>query len=350
MDHLWVEQETLAPKIGVVIPAYFSATPSDEMVRRLLWMTLSDGHHYSPPENVWVVVDGDARTARIVEEIREQLTLRQGAAFNVLPLAENQGKLGAIRRGIAALLAERPDIEYVIIRDGDGDHAAADIPALARAAGQLVAAYGHSRLIVIGARNSRHRPMGWIRGELETLLDGVTVDALAYHLARQGRALNLSHCRGDAVPDLSSGYKVYGRQAAVELFVEHEPQLACLEPAHYWRYGPETVTVIEGLLKGAVIAELRRLTWDGQPATSFGEFRHVSLYGDLLAWVYTRLEIPIEVAARLYDNRVPSMPLRTTTEGRDLLDAVRRHALERTRDYRGEGGAIPPPPPTVPFL
>ncbi|HHX64136.1 MAG TPA: hypothetical protein GX702_04510, partial [Chloroflexi bacterium] len=128
------------------------------------------------------------------------------------------------------------------------------------------------------------------------------------------------------------------------------PQLACLEPAHYWRYGPETVTVIEGLLKGAVIAELRRLTWDGQPATSFGEFRHVSLYGDLLAWVYTRLEIPIEVAARLYDNRVPSMPLRTTTEGRDLLDAVRRHALERTRDYRGEGGAIPPPPPTVPFL
>ena len=56
--------------------------------------------------------------------------------------------------------------------------------------------------------------MGWARGELETLLDRVTLDALAYRLAREGRALNLAHCCGDGVPDLSTGYKVYGRDVA----------------------------------------------------------------------------------------------------------------------------------------
>lgn len=346
----WIEQDALAPRIGVVVPAYFSAAPSDEMVRHLLWMTLSDDHHYLPPENVWVVVDGDERTARLLDEVRARRLRRHGATFNALPLARNHGKLGAIRQGIAALLAERPGVEYVIIRDGDGDHAAADIPALARAADHLAAAYGHSRLIVVGARASRHRPMGWLRGEIETLLDGVTLDALAYHLARQGQALDLSHCLGHTVPDLSSGYKVYGRQAALDLFVEHDPQMACLDPTAYWRYGPETVTVVEGVLRGAVLAEIRRLTWDGQPATSFGEFRQVSLYGDLLAWVFTRLSLPLDVAACFYDNRVPAMELRTATEGRDLLAAVRQHALERTRSFRGDAAPLPPPPPAVPYL
>ena len=151
----------------------------------------------------------------------------------------------------------------------------------------------------------------------------VTLDALTYALARQGRTLDLSHCSGQGVPDLSSGFKVYGREIAAKLFANSEPQLASLSPSDYWHYGPETVTIIEAGLGDALIAEISRLTWDGQPATSFGEFRQVALYGELLAWVYARLEIPLSVAARLYDNLTPHLPLRTTVQGAEMLDALR---------------------------
>ena len=346
----WIEQSVLAEKTGVVIPAYFSGKPPDEMVTHLLWMTLADTHHYVPLDNVWVVVDGDARTVRLLEPLRERLWQEHGSAIHILPLPENRGKLAALKEGITALLAANPAVQYIALRDGDGDHLPSFIPPLVRAADSLANAYAHSNLIVIGARRSRHRPMGWVRGELEALLDQVTLDALAYALARQGRALNLRHCVGDAVPDLSSGYKVYGRQAAQQLFVQHEPQMACLSATDYWHYGPETVTIVESLLSGTILAEVQRLTWDGQPTTSFGEFRHVALYGELLAWVYARLEIPLAVAAQLYDNYTPSMLLRTTAQGNEAVDAVRAYALEKVKTYRGEQGPIPAPMPVVPFV
>lgn len=347
----WIEHSELAQITGMVVPAYFSSKPSDDTVRQLLWITLGDCHHYLPLQSVYVVVDGDPRTTRLVAELRERLRREHGATFQLLPLPKNRGKLWALKEGITALLAERPSIRYVIIRDGDGDHAIADMPHLVRAAAHLAEAYGHSRVIVIGSRRSRHRPMGWVRGELEALLDHVTLSALSYHLATQGRALNLSHCLGQgAVPDLSSGYKVYGREIAEELFVRHEPRLECLSPEDYWHYGPETMTIVEGILAGAVVAEVPRLTWDGQPATSFGEFKHLSLYGELLAWVFSRLRIPLAVAAQLYDNYAPTMPLRTTVEGSQLLASLRTYALEKVSQYIGATGAIPPPKPTLPFL
>ncbi len=347
----WIEQSELAQITGMVIPAYFSSKPSDDTVRQLLWMTLGDCHHYLPLQDIYVVVDGDPRTAQLADELRERLRREHGMTFNLMPLPENRGKLWAIKEGIAALLAECPSISYIAIRDGDGDHAISDLPHLVRVAAHLAEAYGHSRVIVIGSRRSRHRPLGWVRGELEALLDHVTLSALSYHLATRGRALNLSHCLGQgAVADLSSGYKVYGRQIAQELFVDHKPRLECLSTEDYWHYGPETVTIVEGVLAGAVIAEAQRLTWDGQPTTSFGEFKHLLLYGELLAWVFARLRIPLEVAAQLYDNYVPAMPLKTTAEGNQLLSALRAYALEKTRKHYGAAEAIPPPKPTLPFV
>ena len=119
--------------------------------------------------------------------------------------------------------------------------------------GLLRDAYAHTRLIVLGARRSRHHPMGSNRGELETLLDQVTLDALAFALVRQGRAINLAHCHTGRVPDVSSGYKVYGRQMAEALFVETEPRLQGLSAHDYWHFGPETVPVVEAMLSGGVL-------------------------------------------------------------------------------------------------
>ena len=349
--HRWTDQSELFRMVGTVVPAYFSSKPTDDTVRHLLRVTLGDCHHYTRLESVWVVIDGDPRTARLVEELRERVFCEQRSTFNTLVLPENRGKLWAIKEGARALLDARPSVGYVVTRDCDGDHAVSDMPALVRAAIHLAEVRGDSRVIVIGARRSRHRPMGWVRGELEALLDRVMLDALAYALARQGRALDLSHCQSrNSVPDLSSGYKVYGREIAKALFLEHEPQMACLSAPDYWHYGPEMVSIVEGILAGAVIGEMQRLTWDGQPTTSFGEFDHLSFHGELLAWVCSRLELPLQVAAQFYDNCVPGTSLRTTAQGRDLLVSLRHYALARVQAYRKQSGPLPAARPTMPFL
>jgi hypothetical protein len=339
----WLDHAELGRLTGMVVPAYFSATPSDDLVRRLLWMTLGDCHHYVPLDHVWVVVDGDERTHRLTDEVRRALG-QGGATFRLMRLRENQGKLAAMRHGLRALLSALPTVRYAVVRDGDGDHALSDLPHLVRAAAQLAGAYGHTNLIVAGARANRHRPMGWARGELETLLDRVTLDALAYRLAREGRALNLAHCTGMGVPDLSTGYKVYGRDVARYLFGDAEPNLAGLSSDDYWHYGPETVTFVEAVLAGAEFAEVRRLTWDGQPTSSFADFRHVHLYGELLAWVFARLEIPPAVAARLFDNAARPLLLPTTAAGAETLATLRAEVLGR-----GDG-VVPPPPPALSFV
>lgn len=339
----WLDHDELGRLTGMVVPAYFPAAPTDDLVRRLLWMTLGDCRHYLPLDHVWVVVDGDRRTFRLAAELRRRLA-EGGDTFNLMLLPENQGKLAAMRQGIHALLVAQPDVRYAVVRDGDGDHALSDMPHLVRAAARLAGAYGHTNLIVAGARGSRHRPMGWARGELETLLDRVTLDALAYRLAREGRALNLAHCSGGGVPDLSTGYKVYGRDVAHRLFVGAEPSLAGMSSDDYWHYGPETVTIVEAMLAGAEFAEVRRLTWDGQPTSSFNEFRHVRLYGELLAWVFTRLEIPVEVAARLFDNAARPLLLGTMAAGAETLAELRAEVLG------GDAGAAPSPPPKLPFI
>ena len=345
----WQEQAALAPRIGAIIPAFFSPRVEDDLVRRLLWMTLADGPQYLPAGQTWVVVDGDPRTARL---LREMIAARMTpeTAPRVLELPENRGKFGALCAGMAALLDASPGVDYVAIRDGDGDHSLSDMMGLVRAADYLVQRHGHGQVIVIGARHSRHRPMGWLRGELEDLLDGLTVDALAYAMARQGRAPAILSTGGPGSPDLSSGFKIYGRELARALFVDATPTFATLSPEDYWHYGPETVTLIEAALQGAVVAELMRSTWDGQPATSFGEFRQVTLYGELLAWVYARLDIPVAVGAQLYDQRATGRPLVAAPGGAELLGSVRQYALEKVAAYRGDEGPLPAPTPTLPFL
>jgi hypothetical protein len=346
----WTSQEALGRATGVVVPAYFSAAPTDDLVRRLLWMTLGDSHHYLPPEQVWVVVDGDRRTARLAAEVQEALREHLGRTFHLLPLAENGGKFRALCEGVRGLLARHPEVRYVAVRDGDGDHALSDLPALVRAAEEVAAARGDTNVLVVGSRASRHHPMGWVRGELETLLDRVTVDALAYHLARQGRALDLTRLLGaNGAPDLSSGYKVYGREAAEVVFGAAPPRLCSLSETDYWRYGPETVPVVEAALAGATLAEAARVTFNGQPTSSFGDFHVVAMYGALLAWVFTRLDLPLPVAAQLYDNAACRMLLATAGPGAETLDAVRRHTLERAATHCG-GAEIPPPCPRATFL
>ncbi len=339
----------IAPHAGVVIPTYFSKKPPDDTVRELIWLTVRDCPHYVSPDDTWLVVDGDDRTAALAAETNERFAEHYGRPYRLLVLPANGGKLWALREGLRRLLSERDDLRHAIIRDGDGDHLPAHIPALVAAAEALERFYGHTRLIVIGARGSRHHPMGWVRGELETLLDHVTLDAVIWALARQGRTPDLQHCREANPPDLSSGYKLYGRKEA-ECLVAADPVFSTLSDSDYWHYGPETCTIVEAFLRDTIVAQLSRLTWEQQPTTAFGEFQHTELYGELLLWVYARLEIPVGVAARMYDRRTSPLHLRTTPEGRKALDALRLRVMEQLELHLGDGGAAPPGNDVLSFL
>ena len=339
----------IAPHAGIIIPTYFSNKPSDDTVRELIWLTVLDCPHYVSPDNTWLVVDGDDRTAALAAETNERFRKRYGRPYRLLVLSDNGGKLWALREGLARLLSQREDLRYAIIRDGDGDHLPAHIPALVAAAEALERFYGHTRLIVIGSRGSRHHPLGWVRGELETLLDHVTLDAVIWALARQGHTPDLQHCRGADPPDLSSGYKLYGR-AEAERIVTDEPVLSTLSASDYWHYGPETCTIVEAFLRDTIVAQVPRLTWEQQPTTAFGEFRHTELYGELLLWVYARLGIPLEVAARMYDRRTVALHLRTTPEGRRALVRLRAHVLDRLASHLGKGSVDPPGNDVLSFL
>jgi len=342
----WRSQEDLRSEVAVVVPVYFSAQVNDETVTRLLYLTVADLHHVVPPEQVWLVVDGDARSARLMRQVLDRLPEGSGG-MQLIANEYNRGKLAVIRQGICEALSAASRVRYLAIIDGDADHLPAALPGLVRAADSIADAYGHERVITIGARSSRTRPMGWVRGELETLLDQLTADALAYALARQGRALDLSQCLSGRVPDLSSGYKVYLREMAEFLFERSEPDTGTLSDSDYWHYGPETVTIVEAVLAGAVIGEMLRPTWDGQPVTSFGEFGPVRMYGELLTWVWNRLSIPVEVAAVHLANR-GQIALGTAREGAELLEQLRAHALGRLAAQSGT--QIPAPRPTLPFI
>jgi len=347
----WKDHGMLARRTGMIIPAYFSCKPDDETVHQLLWMTLADTPHFYRPEQTLVVVDGDQRTGRLARIARKRMLDRAGSTFGLLELPENRGKFGAMAAGISRMIAEQPNIAYFVIRDGDGDHAVSEVPGLVRMAEDLAEALGHTRVIAVGARRSRIHPMGWVRGELERLLDAVTLDALRYQFAREARFPNLAHSLAPGqIPDISSGFKVYGREIAEALFAQSEPNLATLSVSDYWHFGPETVTYVEASLLGAVMAEKLRLTWDGQPASSFGEFEQLRLYGELMAWVWARLETPLTVAAQMIDNWIPAMALRTTQEGQALVDKVRVHALRRVCAYRGNIETVPEPAPGPTFV
>lgn len=342
----WRSQEDLRHEVAVIVPVYFSPRVDDETVARLLYLTVADLPQVVPPEQVWLVVDGDPRSARLLHQVLDRLPEGTGD-MRLIDNEHNRGKLAVIRQGICEALCAVSQVRYLAIIDGDADHLPAALPGLVRAADSIAVAYGHEKVITIGARSSRIRPMGWVRGELETLLDQLTADALTYALARQERALDLSQCLSGHVPDLSSGYKVYLREMAELVFENSKPDTGTLSDSDYWHYGPETVTIVEALLAGGVMGEMLRPTWDGQPVTSFGEFSPVRMYGELLTWVWNRLNVPLEVAAAHLANR-RQIALGTAREGAELLEQLRSHALGRLAAQTGE--TVPEVRPTLPFV
>jgi hypothetical protein len=191
------------------------------------------------------------------------------------------------------------------------------------------------RVIVVGRRNHPHRALGWIRGEFETLLNRVLIDALRFALAQRQQVLNTRYfsLSGD-YPDLHSGYKVYSRRVC-ELMVERTwERLPWVGPEIY-RYGVEAVPFVEGVMAGALVGEITRLTQEPD-FSGHGAFARPEPNGGVMLWTCLRLGIGTPQAASILDNHLSRLALWTSPQGRAALLELRQFVLRRLHEATQE--------------
>jgi len=161
--------------LAMVIPVWFPPHLTADQVRESLIVTLLGCEHVLPWSHVVLVIDGDARSYPIVQELQDSCRQQHGQAFDVLYSADNRGKGDAVIRGAEWFLA-KDFLTYLTIRDADGDHALNDLVNLMRMALMLRGIGDTEAVIVVGRRNHLHQSLGWMRGEFETLLNRVLID------------------------------------------------------------------------------------------------------------------------------------------------------------------------------
>jgi hypothetical protein len=326
MEDVYLSESQVRDIAGMVVPVWFTKKTSSSLAERLLTLTLDHFEQYVRPENLCLVVDGDERSLGIARKVQQALSKREGHAFDVVSLEENRGKHYAATEGIRRLM-EKTSVEYFVVRDCDADHFICEFPNLVRSAHHIASSEKTDRVLVIGRRINRHRPLGFQRGEMEELCNRVMLDAINYRLARRGRVLNTQYysAYGD-VPDFKSGYKVYSRGVAESAF-KRDPKLLCLDPKDYWRHGAEPIPIVEAVVGGAVLGEMNRAAFDVQPTTTFTESSAMEMHVNTLAWAFCRLGVPLECAEQLFNNHIPRILLDKDSLGKKQLESVRRRAL-----------------------
>jgi hypothetical protein len=314
----------------MLIPVWFPLTLSDAQVRDTLLDTLHDCEYFLPWEHVVLVVDGDARSYVVVQDLQAACRQRHGQAFEVIYSVDNGGKGAAVLRG-TQWFVEHHGLEYLTTRDADGDHVLNDLMNLMRLALALRTNEATDRVIVVGRRNQPHRALGWVRGELETLLNRVLLEAVCFALAQRQQVLNTRHfsLSGDA-PDLHSGYKVYSRRVC-ELMVERPWERPPWVGPEIYRYGVEAVPFVEGALAGAVVGEITRLTQEPE-FSGHGAFARPETNASVLLWTFLRLGIGASQAASIMDNHLERLTLWTDPQGRAALLALRQGVLRRLHE------------------
>jgi hypothetical protein len=237
-------------RVGVVVPCWYSSSEDPILARRLLRTTLQASEVWLEPQHVLVVVDGSETAEKAARSLQEELPYR----LEIMP--ENRGKGAAVEAGLRLLLAD-PELDWLAVRDADGDHFLDDLPHLFRAGEEAMELCADRPVLVVGSRSDVHAALGWRRGEFELLLNEVLIEALVMALARDGRAWDTRFLAG-RYPDLQSGYKLYDR-AAASLAVAALAAEPALDPSlDLHRAGMELIPFVTAVLANGVIAETLR--------------------------------------------------------------------------------------------
>lgn len=307
---------------GVVIPVYLPVTVDRKTGEHLLRDTVSALiDHISDPTAVCLSVDGH----ECGEDIAQKIAKEFGTRISQAP--ENKGKLNAIIHGMRDLLAGS-DHQYLAVIDQDGDHFGNELANLVRVAEHIASFADSDRVMVLGQRRSRHRPMGLLRGEMEELADRVLLDALQYHASVTGRPMRLEYALlMDEFPDFHSGFKVFDRTTAKSIFLS-DPEMAGANETCYYRHSVESVLTVEALESGAYLGTATRSTLNEQPITTFGLFNRIQLVADKMIWPCLRLEVQPHFVRQWLSNHIPRLLLSTLApDGARELEEIRRAVM-----------------------
>ena len=308
--------EMMRKETGIVIPVYLpddidTATGTDLLTENVELCT----QQVEDPSWICLSVDGEPFGSDVASHLSQQF----GVSIRISP--ENRGKLQAAAVGVRWLL-EKKSPTYVAIIDQDGDHFTNELLNFVRAAHYIADERKVDRLLMVGRRMSRHRPMGFLRGELEEFADRVLLDALTYRAAVKNRPLHLEYVTTlDEFPDFHSGYKLFSQATARDVFLS-EPQLVGASENAYYRHACEAVMVVEALEHGGLLGSVHRTTVNEQPVSTFGLFDVVQLSADLIIWPSKRLEIPSHFVRQWVINHAPRLLANTTPDGKKALYGV----------------------------
>jgi hypothetical protein len=310
---------------GVVIPVYLPQGVKGPDAALLEETVATYCMQVADPAAVCLSVDGEDHGG----EVASRLSTEYGVSLCTVP--DNRGKLWGAIRGARTLL-DHPDLTYIAVVDQDGDHFANELLNFVRAADHIRSQTGDDRggrVMVLGRRISLHRPMGFLRGELEALANRVLLDALHYHAAVTGIPLRLEYATLlDEVPDFQSGYKLFSR-ATAEVVFNTEPRQAGVPDSAYYRHACETVMSIEALESGAHLGVVNRSTFNEQPVTHFGKLNQARATADMIIWGCKRLDVPYPFVAQWLANHAPRLLLTTIVpQGKEEVEQVRQLVRE----------------------
>ena len=334
MSHVGYEEAVglLRDRTGVIIPTHFPRDADPGFFRAMLRDTAAAfAREMADAKTVCLSVDGQGPAVAHAEAVAEEV------GVTVCVSEKNRGKLSALRHGMACM-ADRSGLEYIAAADQDGDHFANELLNLVRAARDVEAKAGTERIMVLGRRISRHRPMGFLRGELEELADRVLLDALHYDAAVTARPLPMQFATSiEEFPDFHSGYKLFTRATADDVFGS-EPNLAGMSETCYYRHAVEAVICVESVKSAATLVTVNRSTWDEQPVSTFALLDRRRMIADKIIWPCKRLTVPGEFVAQWVDNHLPRLQLGTLVpDGRDELLDIRGLVREAFGISDGEG-------------
>jgi len=312
----------LRERTGVVIPVFFPDAVDISIGESLLEDTVSlFCTQVKDPGTICLSFDGGHAGLDRVKRLAEEY----GVSTVTAPV--NTGKLSAVTNGMRFLMEHR-NPEFLAAVDQDGDHFANELMNFVRAALHITACARIERVLVLGRRISRHRPMGFLRGELEELADRMLLDALQYHAAVTHTPLRME-CANmfDEYPDFHSGYKLFSAPLAQSVFYG-EPQLCGVSGDCYHRHAVEAVMTVEALAHGAYLGVVNRSTINEQPISTFGLVDRVHLAADKIIWPCKRLDIPPAFVEQWLANHIPRLMLQTfSPDGKKELMAIRRTVL-----------------------
>jgi len=316
---------------GMIIPAWHPDSMPALEIEQIMTPGLADGTLFAKPRNVLLVADGSPATVRAARNIHARL-----GGFDILALKRNVGKGGAVAAGIRRLLANSA-IRFIVVRDHDNDHLVNDAPNLVRLADHIVRSEGHDRVVTLGRRSSIHRSLGFIRGEFETMMNDVIMDAAFFALARSGQTLNTRYVAAyDRVPDMQSGFKCYTR-ATAKLLIRALDDIGRVTPElDLPRHGAEVPPLVETLLAGGIVGEIGRLAQERPPMTTYDRAGRFQVKGTVLTWTLQRTGVPLPTARQIFQNAIVRRVMAKDRRGlADLLRLV-NDVLIKLSKYRGE--------------